>query len=246
MKQIYNSLKNVDSSVRKLSCWSFVVILVFVTFDSIIILLKSVSTKTPYEDIIVLLDVLSKYFSILLNIGFSIFTSCIFYYFTIHLPEEKKKNISFLYVRERINQLDSEFSSVGESIGIKWEEDIESNWMVFNKLYDIDENTKIEGVEGIIGEPTYITFFGKAFQIMLEHVEKIINTNIIIDDEVLFAALAIHNQLIDMQSEVLAKRVKEKRLSYLTNPLLNIRSGIGQLNHYVDKMNKNLGFEQNE
>lgn len=88
---------------------------------------------------------------------------------------------------------------MGKSIGINWKEDIDDWWgAVSIKLFTIGENTKIEGVEDIIGEPTYIIFFGKAFQIMLEHVEKIITTNIIIDDEVLYAALAIHDQLINM------------------------------------------------
>lgn len=238
MNQIYNSLKNVDSSVRKLSYVSFLLIFLLVTLEIIGMLLKPVENSI-YSDVFKTYEALSKYLSILLNISYSTFASCIFYYFTIHLPEEKKKNISFLYVRERIKQLDSQFLYVGKSIGINWKEDIDDWWKTVSiKLYAVDENTKIEGVEGIIGEPTYIAFLGKAFQIMLEHVEKNIITNIIIDDEVLYAALAIHDRLIDMQSEILEKEAKGKTLLFLTEPLLYIRVAISQLNYYANKMDE--------
>ncbi|MFN3848870.1 MAG: hypothetical protein ACK4NY_05560 [Spirosomataceae bacterium] len=237
MKQIYNSLKNVNSNVKNLSYISFLLIFLLVTLEIIGMLLKPIEGSI-YSEVYKTYEVLSKYLSILLNISYSTFASCIFYYFTIHLPEEQTKRISFLYIKERINVLNAQFSLLIESLGIDRDENF-NNEVIINALWHIDEKTKIQGVERIDGEPTYARFFQQIFQIMSEHIDKIVTTNIVIDNEVLYGALMIHDQLIYWKNDIIEKKAKEKKLSEMALFILNIREGINQLNYYVDKMNKN-------
>lgn len=104
MSRLYNSLKDVNSYVKMLSYISFLLIFLLVTLEIIGMLLKPVEGSI-YSNVYKVYEVLSKYLSILLNISYSTFASCIFYYFTIHLPEKKRKIYLFFMSGNELTSL---------------------------------------------------------------------------------------------------------------------------------------------
>jgi hypothetical protein len=128
MMSFIQSLKLVDSKVKWLS---------FISILSIIMI------KFPFIPIDneSYWSIISRLQDIFLNIFYSTFAGCIFYYFTIHIPYQKRRLSVFLFINNNLVQLiNSTQNLVPGGIGVAGKFEYLPKNEIIHKLNDMDFN----------------------------------------------------------------------------------------------------------